>query len=68
MHQRNVSFVSIGFLKMLDLNLKNMAHSLKNIVILSTKGGTFRCLLMCTSKNEALKKLSNSVTYDTGVL
>ena len=68
MHQRNVSFVSIGFLKMLDLNLKNMAHSLKNIVILSTKGGTFRCLLMGTSKNEALKKLSNSVTYDTGVL
>ena len=68
MHQRNVSFVSIGFLKMLDLNLKNMAHSFKNIVILSTKGGTFRCLLMGTSKNEALKKLSNSVTYDTGVL
>ena len=64
MHQRNVSFVSIGFLKMLDLNLKNMAHSLKNIVILSTKGGTFRCLLMGTSKNEALKKLSNSETYD----
>ena len=68
MHQRNVSFVSIGFLKMLDLNLKNMAHSLKNIVILSTKGGTFRCLLMGTSKNEALKKLSNSVTYDRAVL
>ena len=45
-----------------------MAYSLKNIAILSAKGATFRCLLMGTSKNEALKKLSNSVTYDTGVL
>ena len=24
MHQKNVSFVTIGFLKMLDLNLKSM--------------------------------------------
>ena len=45
-----------------------MAHSLKNIAILSTEGATFRCLLMDTSKNEALKNLSNSVTYDRGVL
>ena len=45
-----------------------MAHSLKNIAILSAKGATFRCLLMGTSKNEALKKLNNSVTYDKGVL
>ena len=29
---------------------------------------TFRCLLMGTSKNEALKKLNNSLTYDRGVL
>ena len=49
-------------------DLLTMAHSLKNIAILSAKGTTFRCLLMGTSKNEALKKLSNSVTYDTGVL
>ena len=73
-----MSFVSIGFLKMLDSNLKNvcnrchdlltMAHSLENIAILSTKGVTFRCLLRGISKNEGLKRLNNSVTYDRGVL
>ena len=45
-----------------------MAHSLKNIAILSAKGATFRCLLMGFSKNERLKKLNNSVTYSRGVL
>ena len=45
-----------------------MAHSLKNIAILSPKEATLRCLLMGTSKNEALKKLNNSITYDRGVL
>ena len=45
-----------------------MAYCLKNIAILSVKGATFRCLLMGISKNEALKKLNNSVTYDIGVL
>ena len=45
-----------------------MARSLKNIAILSAKGSTFRCLLMGTSKNEALKKLNNSGTYDRVVL
>ena len=45
-----------------------MAHSLKNIAILSTKGATFRCLLMGINKNEALKKSNNSVTNDRGVL
>ena len=49
-------------------DLLTMAHSLKNIAILSAKRTTFRCLLMNTSKNEALKKLNNSVTYDKGVL
>ena len=49
-------------------DLLTMAHSLKNIAILSAKGATFRCLLMGTSKNEALKKLNNSETYDRGVL
>ena len=49
-------------------DLLTMAHSLKNIAILSAKGATFRCLLMDTSKNEALKKLNNSVTCDRGVL
>ena len=48
--------------------LLTMAYSLKNIAILSAKGATFRCLLMGTSKNEALKKLNNTVTYDREVL
>ena len=42
--------------------------SLKNIAILNAKGTAFRCLLMGTSKIEALKKSNNSVTYDIGVL
>ena len=41
-----------------------MAHSLKSIAILSAKEITFRCLLMGISKNEALKKSNNSVTYN----
>ena len=45
-----------------------MAHSLKNIAILSVKENTFRCLLMSISKNKALKRINNSVTYDRGVL
>ena len=45
-------------------DLLTMAYYLKNIAILSAKGATFRCLLMGLSKNEALKKLNNSVTYD----
>ena len=49
-------------------DLLTMAYSLKNIAILSAKGATFRCLLMGISKNEALKKLNNLVTYDGGVL
>ena len=49
-------------------DLLTMAYSLKNIAILSAKGATFRCLLMGTSENEALKKLNNSVTYDKEVL
>ena len=49
-------------------DLLTMAYSLKNIAILSAKGATFRCLLMGISKNEALKILNNSVTYDIGVL
>ena len=49
-------------------DLLTMAYSLKKIAILSAKGATFRCLLMSIGKNEALKKLNNSVTYDRGVL
>ena len=49
-------------------DLLTMAHSLKDIPILSTKHATFRCILMGISKNEALKRLNNSVTYERGVL
>ena len=48
-------------------DLLTIAHSLKDIAILSTKYATFRCILMGISKNEALKRLNNSVTYDRGV-
>ena len=81
MHQKNVSFVSIGFLKILDLNLKNtfvyvltchdiltIAYSLKDIAISNAKRNSFRCILMGISKNEGLKRLNNSATYDRGVL
>ena len=37
-------------------DLLTMAHSVKNIAILSAKGTTFRCLLMGISKNKALKR------------
>ena len=49
-------------------DLLTMAYALKNMAILSAKGITFRCLLTGISKNEVLKKLNNSVTYDRGVL
>ena len=49
-------------------DLSTMAYSLKNVAILSAKGAAFRFLLMGISKNEALKRLNNSVTYDRGVL
>ena len=45
-----------------------IAYSLKDIAILNAKGATFRCLLMVISKNEGLKRLNNSVTYDRRVL
>ena len=44
-----------------------MTNSLRNIAILSAKGATFRCILKGISKNEVLKRLNNSVTYDRGV-
>ena len=37
-------------------DLLAMAHSLKNLAILSARATTFRYLLMSISKNEALKK------------
>ena len=49
-------------------DMLTMAYYLKNIAILKAKGATFRCILMGISKNEGLKRLNNSVTYDRGVL
>ena len=45
-----------------------IAYSLTDIAILSAKLVTFRCILMGINKNESLKILNNSLTYDTGVL
>ena len=45
-----------------------MSLSLKYIAILSANGVTFRCILIGISKNEALKRLNNSVTHDRRVL
>ena len=49
-------------------DLLMMAYSLKNMAILWGKGATFRCVLMGISKNEGLKRLDNSVTYNKRVL
>ena len=49
-------------------DLLMMAHFFKNIAMLSAKDATFRGIFMGISKNEGLKRLNNSVTYDTGVL
>ena len=49
-------------------DLLTMTNSLKDIAILSAKGATFRCILMGISKNEALKRLNNSVAHDRGML
>ena len=77
MHKKSVRFVTIGFLKMFKPeehvcngchNLLTMGFSLKDIAILSAKGTKFRCILMRTSKNEALEKLNNSLTCDRGIL
>ena len=48
-------------------NLLAIAYSSKDIAILNAKRATFRCILMGVV-NEGLKRLSKSVTYDTGVL
>ena len=49
-------------------DLLTMTNSLKAVAILSAKGATFRSILMGVSKNEALKRLNNSVARDRGVL
>ena len=49
-------------------DLLTIAYSLKDKATLNAKVNTFRCILMGISKNEGLKRLNNSVTYDRGVL
>ena len=46
----------------------NNGSFIKNIAILRAKGVTFRCTLAGISKNKALKRFNDSVTYDRGVL
>ena len=45
-----------------------IACHLKDIAILNAKGATFSWIFMGFSKNEGLKRLNNSATYDRGVL
>ena len=49
-------------------DLLTIADSLNDIAIINAKGATFRCILMGISKNEDLRRLNNSITYDRGVL
>ena len=68
-HQKNVCFVIIGILKMLDLNSNRMfvinvmmtAYELKNIAILNVKSADFRCMLWGISRDDAIHRLNNSV-------
>ena len=45
-----------------------VACSFEDIAILNAIGNTFSCILMDISKNQGLKRLNNSVTYDREVL
>ena len=45
-----------------------MAYLLENVAILSTKEATFRCVLWGIRRNEGLRRLSNSVLENKGVL
>ena len=49
-------------------DLLTMAYLLENMVILSAKGATCRCVLGGISRNEGLRRLNNSVLEDKGVL
>ena len=49
-------------------DLLMIAYSLKHIAILNAKGNTFRCILMGISKDDGLKRLNNSVTYERSIV
>ena len=44
------------------------AYELKNIVILSARGATFKCILWGIGRDEGLRRLINSVLENKGVL
>ena len=44
------------------------AYELKNVAILNVKGADFRCILWGISRDQAVKRLNNSVLEDTGAL
>ena len=80
-YQKNACFVTIGILKMLDLEFRfephvcnkchdvlMTAYELKNIAILNVKGVDFRCIFGGISRDEAVNRLNNSVLEDKGVL
>ena len=43
------------------------AYKLKIIAILNVKGVDFRCILWGISRDQAVKRLNNSVLEDTGL-
>ena len=78
-YQKNVSFVIVGILKILVINLNCLfviyvmmvlmtASELKNIAILNVKEVDYRCILWGISKNEAVTILNNSMLEHKGVV
>ena len=68
-YQKNVRFVIIGILKMLDLRLfLKTVYELKNIAKLNVKRVDFSCILWGIRRVEAVNRLNNSVLEDKGVL
>ena len=78
-YEKNVSFVIVGILKILVINLNCLfviyvmmvlmtASELKNIAILNVKEVDYRCILWGISKNEAVNILNNSMLEHKGVV
>ena len=75
-HQKNVCFVTIGILRMLDLSLNQMflinvmmtASKLKNVEISNVKSFDYTCVLWGVTKNDANNMLDNSKLDDKDIL
>ena len=65
---KDVGFKFEGHLCNKCHDLLTIAYGLENISILSAKGDAFRCILSGINRNEGLRRLSNSVLEDKGVL